>query len=160
MINTLSNAYGKIPLVVKAPYCTRACGTRVIRALMTCDILPYMFDNSIICVTDITVNNSEYLQLADKKCFCLVLNSIMVYIHVTRPSHVSLLSVYFCRTSSFSHGLVPFLAVSVHGLPLIASNPSDEGKNRTFINQVKLLPVILSCSWRLKCKIMYHFGSI
>ena len=31
-----------------------------------------------ICVTDITVNNSEYVQLADdKECFCLVLNSIM-----------------------------------------------------------------------------------
>ena len=48
MINTLSNAYGKISLVVKAPYCTRACGTRVIRALTTRDILPYMFDNSIL----------------------------------------------------------------------------------------------------------------
>ena len=48
MINTLSNAYGKIPLVVKAPYCTRACGTRVIRALTTRDILPYMFNNSIL----------------------------------------------------------------------------------------------------------------
>ena len=50
MINTLSNAYGKIPLVVKAPYCTRASGTRVIRALTTRDILPYMFDNSIVYI--------------------------------------------------------------------------------------------------------------
>ena len=46
MINTLLNAYSNIPLVVKAPYCT--C---VIHALTTRNILPYMFDNSILLMT-------------------------------------------------------------------------------------------------------------
>ena len=51
MINKLSNAYGKIPLVIKArnAHVPAALMQQIIRALMTRDILPYMFDNSIIC---------------------------------------------------------------------------------------------------------------
>ena len=48
MINTLSNMYGEIPLVVKVPHYTRASGTREIRVLMTHDISPHGLDNVIL----------------------------------------------------------------------------------------------------------------
>ena len=47
MINTLSDVYCEISLVVKAPHRTRAFGTCAIRALMTRDISQYTSDNVI-----------------------------------------------------------------------------------------------------------------
>ena len=48
MINTLSNAYCEISLVVKAPHRTSAEGTSAIRALTTRDISQYTSDNIIV----------------------------------------------------------------------------------------------------------------
>ena len=48
MINTLSNVYCEISLVVKAPHRTSAKGTHAICALTTRDISQYTSDNIIL----------------------------------------------------------------------------------------------------------------
>ena len=53
MMDTLSNAYGKISLIVKVPHYTRAYGTHAMRTMTTRDILPYGLDNVILfCLSD------------------------------------------------------------------------------------------------------------
>ena len=54
MINTLSNAYYEILLIVKAPHCTR-----VIHALTTSDISQYTLGNIIATAKKMCVGGGE-----------------------------------------------------------------------------------------------------
>ena len=75
MINTLSNAYCEISLVVKEQHCTRAFGTRAIRALTTRDISQYTSDNIIVTTTCIYV-----CMYVHNVCMCL-----SMYVAIRRP---------------------------------------------------------------------------